>query len=461
MVIRRSLALIFVFAVLSLGHISPTAGQIPQAATEKGGVPTLAPLLKKITPAVVNIAVKAKVSSVEQNPLLRDPTFRFFFDLPQGPQQQQPQQSAGSGVIIDAQKGYVMTNHHVIENGDEITVTLKDRRSFKAKLIGSDKGTDNALLQIKGENLTAISLGDSDSLEVGDFVLAIGNPFGIGQTVTSGIVSALGRSGLNIEGYEDFIQTDASINPGNSGGALVNLKGELVGINTAIIGPGGGNVGIGFAVPIRMANAVMGQLIRYGEVRRGRLGVAIQDVTPDIASALDLRDSKGAIISQVEPKSPAEAAGVKAGDIVVALNGDPLRSSADLRNRVGLVPVGEDVRLTVLRDGKKLEMTVKIAPGGQQVSAKRDRTPFLEGSVILDMDQNHGLFGKVEGVVVAKSEPGSPAWRRGLRDGDVIIAVNRQPTPNLQEFSKAIDGDNRVLAMNIIRNGTQLFLVMQ
>ncbi|KAB2864648.1 MAG: trypsin-like serine protease, partial [Bauldia sp.] len=276
---------------------------------------SLADVLEEITPAVVNIAVTSRAPA-ETNPLFNDPYFRRFFDLPQMPQQR-PRMSAGSGVIVDAQKGYILTNHHVIEGASEIAVTLKDRRRFTAELVGSDKATDIALVRIDASNLTALRLGDSGSLRVGDSVVAIGNPFGLGQTVTSGIVSALGRSGLNVEGYEDFIQTDASINPGNSGGALVTADGRLVGINTAIIAPAGGNVGIGFAVPIDMASAVMKQLIEHGEVRRGRIGVAIQDLTPDLAEALGIRETHGAVVASVESGSPAAEAGIQAGDIIV------------------------------------------------------------------------------------------------------------------------------------------------
>src|SRR5689334_589967 len=328
--------------------LMPFAYSAVPVMDSKNGVPTLAPLLQEVTPAVVNISVKTR-SALEDNPLFRDPFFRRFFNIPE--QAERPEQSAGSGVIVDAANGYVVTNFHVIKDALQVIVTLKDRRQFQAKLVGTDPGTDIALLKIEAKNLKALRLGNSDLLNVGDFVVAIGNPFGLGQTVTSGIVSALGRSGLDIEGYEDFIQTDASINPGNSGGALINLKGELIGINTAIIGPSGANVGIGFAVPSVMVKAVVDQIARYGEVRRGRLGASSEDITYDLATSLGLASTQGAIISSVEPDSPAEKAGLKAGDVITAINGKNIRSSLDLRNKIGLMPIGETVNLDLIRNG--------------------------------------------------------------------------------------------------------------
>ncbi|AWJ83827.1 peptidase [Azospirillum sp. TSH58] len=332
---------------------APAAAALPAGVT---GVTTIAPMLEQVTPAVVNIAVLSRAPQAE-NPLLRDPFFRRFFNVPE--QQARPQVSAGSGVIVDARRGYVITNAHVVENAQEIAVTLKDRRRLRAKLVGRDAATDIALLKIEAEKLTALSWGDSDQLKVGDFLVAIGNPFGLGQTVTSGIVSALGRSGLKIEGYEDFIQTDASINPGNSGGALVNFNGELVGINTAIIGPAGGSVGIGFAVPVSIVRSVMEQLVEYGEVRRGRLGVAIQDLTPDLADSMNLAGDAGAVIAQVERGSAAERAGFRSGDVVTAVNGRPVRSATDFRNRMGLVRAGTPLQVTVLRGGSERVLNVR------------------------------------------------------------------------------------------------------
>ena len=328
------------------------------AVSQDFAVPTLAPMLREVTPGVVNIAVRAHGPS--ENPLLKDPFFRRFFDIPDAPEQPRETSATGSGVIVDARRGYVLTNNHVVEEADAIEVTTKDNQRFHARLVGRDPGTDVAVLQIQGQGIQAVPFGDSDRLEVGDYVVAIGNPFGLGQTVTSGIVSALGRGGLRVEGYEDFIQTDASINPGNSGGALVDLRGRLIGIDTAILAPSGGNVGIGFAVPINMARAVMDQLIEYGEVRRGRIGIAVQDVTPEIAAAMRVGATEGAVVAQVEPGSSAERAGLRRGDVVVAIDGVPIHSSTQVRNHVGLKRVGQSVAVTVERDGAKRVLTATI-----------------------------------------------------------------------------------------------------
>ena len=458
---RSFASLVLVLGLLIAWASTPTASAeagIP-LLEGKGGVPSLAPLLEKVTPAVVNIAVLSRAPA-EENPLFRDPYFRFFFDSPERPPAQ-PQMSAGSGVIVDAETGYVLTNNHVIENADEIMVTLKDRRRFKAELVGTDPGTDIALLRIEPDNLTAIGLGDSDALQVGDFVVAIGNPFGLGQTVTSGIVSALGRSGLNVEGYEDFIQTDASINPGNSGGALVSLKGELIGVNTAIIGPSGGNVGIGFAVPSNMAGAVMVQLVRFGEVRRGRLGVAVQDLTPDLAEALGLSETGGAVVTQVEPASPAGAAGIRAADVIVTVDGRPVRGSTDLRNAIGLRPIGTDAVLGVIRDGAEVTIRVRVGKVEPGAAAAPAPTSALAGARFADIDRASPLFGAIKGAAVATVEPGSPAWRNGLRQGDVVVAVNRRPVPDASELQRALEAGGPTIALNVIRDGNALLIVVR
>lgn len=447
--------------VFTLGM--PLAASLPHAAApvpQTGqGIPTLAPLLEKVTPAVVNISVISRAPK-EENPLFRDPFFRRFFDLPELPPSR-PRLSAGSGVIVDGEKGYVITNHHVIDRGDEIVVTLKDRTRLDAEVIGSDPGTDIALLKVDPEGLTALPFGDSDRLQVGDYVVAVGNPFGLGQTVTMGIVSALGRSGLNLEGYEDFIQTDAPINPGNSGGALVTLDGRLVGINTAILAPAGGNVGIGFAVPSAMARAVMDQLIEHGEVRRGRLGVLIQDFTPDLAEALGIEEKSGAIVTKVEPDTAAAKAGLEAGDVIVAVDDRRVRSAADLRNRIGLKRPGARVSLTIIRDGDRQEVSARLGEAGEEAArVDIDETP-LAGAQLRDLQPGDPAYGTTDGVLVAAVERGSPAARYGLEPGDVILAVNRKPVGSTKQLSKRLESVEGAIALTIQRGDARLFIVMR
>jgi serine protease Do/serine protease DegQ len=442
------LRLLFAAAALLAGGLA--AAQLP-AVAGRAGLPTLAPLIEEITPAVVNIAVISR-APLEDNPLLRDPFFRRFFNIPDKPRQQV---SAGSGVIVDAARGLVLTNHHVVANADRVVVTLKDKRQIDAKVIGSDPGTDIAVLKIEAPNLKALRFGDSESLLVGDFVLAIGNPFGIGQTVTSGIVSALGRTGLTPEGYEDFIQTDASINPGNSGGALVDLRGDLIGINSAIIGPSGGNVGIGFAVPAHMARVVMDQIMRFGEVRRGRLGVTLEDVTHEHAQKNRLATIDGALISVVQPGSPAEQAGLRAGDIVVRFNGRPVRTGTELRNRLGLTPVGETVELVLRRDGAERTIRAQIAaPQAVAVALDGQNVPQLAGLKIAQID-------RVQAVVVAAVEPGSRAAGYGLRRGDLIVAVANRRVRTIEEFVAALRNLDRGFPMTVVRGETAMTLMVR
>jgi len=421
----RSLALVL---LLLLGVARGTSAALPLIES-RDGLPTLAPVLARVMPAVVNIAVIQRRPE-EENPLLRDPFFRRFFGLPESSPRGL---AAGSGVIVDARHGYVLTNHHVIQDASEILVTLKDNRRLPAKLVGSDAGTDIALLKIDAKNLTEVKFGDSDALRVGDFVIAIGNPFGIGQTATSGIVSALGRSGLSREGYEDFIQTDAPINPGNSGGALVNLRGELIGINSAIIGPSGGNVGIGFAVPSNMAHAVMQQLERFGEVRRGRLGISMQDLTPDLARSLAVDVSEGAVIARVEAKSPASAAGLRQGDVVVEIDGHPVRGAAELRARLGVIPAGDTVELKVRRGRETRSVSARIAKIETQEAVSGRSLARIAGASLADADREGQAV-----VLVAAVAPNSRAHRYGLRRGDVIIGVNNVRVGTVAALAKAL-----------------------
>ncbi len=432
----------FVLIVVSL----PASARAP-LLDEGRGVLTIAPMLEKVTPAVVNISTATTASGAD-NPLWRDPFFRRHFGVPDMAPRQELS-AAGSGVIIDAGKGHVVTNHHVVRGADRLTVTLKDGRQFKARLVGSDPATDLALLHIEGRNLSAVALGDTDRLAVGDVVLAIGNPFGLGQTVTSGIVSALGRSGLTADNYEDFIQTDAPINPGNSGGALVNSKGELVGINTAIIAPGGGNVGIGFAVPIHIVKAVVGQLAESGHVRRGRVGVAVQSITPDIAEALKLPTVGGALVGSVERGSSADRAGLKAGDAILSIDGRPVLNASDLRTRIGLRQPGTQLRSAYQRDGKQAEVALLI----ESATTVGEDIPQFAGAQFSDVGSGESL----EGVRVVSVADASPAARLGLKAGDVLIAVNRQLVRSLAELREAIRVAGSSLVLRIQRGDAQVF----
>ncbi|MDP2639062.1 MAG: DegQ family serine endoprotease [Betaproteobacteria bacterium] len=421
------------------------------------GLPTLAPMLAQVTPAVVNISVVTR-SPMEDNPLFRDPLFRRFFNIPERPSREQ---SAGSGVIVDRARGYVLTNNHVINNAQEVVVTLKDRRALKARLVGTDPGTDIAVLKIDAHNLAELKFGDSDVMNVGDFVVAIGNPFGIGQTVTSGIVSALGRTGLGIEGYEDFIQTDASINPGNSGGALVNLAGELIGINTAIIGPSGSSAGIGFAVPSNMVRSVMQQIIRFGEVRRGRVGVVTQDMTHELAQSLAAGSADGAVVVKVEPGSPADKAGLKPRDIVTGVSGKPVRGAADLRNRMGLIPVGEEVELQVQRGGRPLSLRLRIAELFTMTEIPGEAVPQLAGVRVSNIEPGMPAYGIVEGAMVTRIEPDSPGAKTGLRPGDVLYGVNRSRARSVPELLAALRQAERPLRIFLLRGDSRLTLTLR
>ena len=355
----------------------------------------------------------------------------------------------------------MITNHHVVSEAQEIVVLLKDRRVYKAQLVGSDPGTDIALLRIPAENLTAIRLGDSDAVNVGDFAVAIGNPFGIGQTVTSGIVSALGRSGIGADGYEEFIQTDASINPGNSGGALVNLRGELIGINTAIIGPSGGNVGIGFAVPTNMARAVIEQILKYGEVRRGRLGVETQDLTPETAKSLGVTVTEGAVVLRVEKGSAAEKAGLRPKDVVIAVAERPIRASGELRNRVGLTPIGEEVDMTVLREGRQIKVRARVGELYQSTSVVGEAIPQLAGLKVADIQAGMPMHGQVEGVFVAGVDRESAAFKNGLRASDIIIGVGRTRVRSVKQLTESLRTAEQPLRVTLLRGDYRIQLVLR
>ena len=455
---KKHLQVLAVF-LIALFAFNVSHAALPGIDSQGQSLPTLAPMLERTVPGVVNIATSGKVR-VQESPLFNDPFFRHFFDLPEQPRERKTS-SLGSGVIVDAAQGYIITNNHVIDKAHEINVTLQDGRFFQAKLIGTDPETDVAVIQIEAKNLTALPMSNSDSLKVGDFAIAIGNPFGLGQTVTSGIISALGRSGLGIEGYEDFIQTDASINPGNSGGALVNLNGELIGINTAIFSQSGGNIGIGVAIPINMAREVMQQLVLHGEVRRGRLGAQAQDLTPALVQAFDLKNGHGgAVVTQVTPGSAADKAGLQPGDIVIEVNGKPIRNASDLRNYIGLLRVGQKVDMVVLQEGKRKAVSATVEEPEASSQTGEALHPQLQGAQLSEIREGHRLFGRVKGVLFEDVAQGSPAWRAGLRKDDIIVSANRKQINNLAELSDIV-AKSRTLLLNIQRGNTALFLYLQ
>jgi len=450
----RLAALILVPVLLAL----PAPAQIPDAALiDERGIPTIAPMIDEIDDAVVSISTVASVPGAPP-PFFRDPFFGPF-RLPEGELPRERRRGAGSGVIVDARAGHVLTNNHVVENAEAIRVTLRDGRRFEAELVGRDPATDIAVLRIEADDLTEIEMGESARLRVGDFVVAIGNPFGLGQTVTGGIVSALGRSGINPQGYEDFIQTDASINPGNSGGALVTLDGRLVGINTAILSPAGGNVGVGFAVPTDMARAVMQQILEHGEVRRGRIGVTIRDLTPDLAEALGVSALRGAVVVSVAPGTPAEQAGLAPGDVIVTVDGAPVADSAELRSRVGVQPPGAEVEIGYLRDGERRRAALRLAPSGRQGPAAA--AAELDGVRLAPLAPGLPGHGEVEGVAVLEVADDSVAARAGLRPGDVITAVNRRPVRTPRDVARALADAPGAVALTVWRDGRPLLLVLR
>ncbi len=442
-------------SLVTAGVLTPATGAVGQlfGNTE---MPTLAPLIEEVGPAVVNISVSGSVAV--RNPLAQDPFFRRF--LP--PDGRREFESTGSGVIVDAAEGYILTNHHVVENADKITITLIDNRSLEASVVGSDAGSDIAVLRVDPDGLTEMRLGDSERVRVGDFVLAIGNPFGLRHTVTSGIVSGLGRTGINPEGYEDFIQTDASINPGNSGGALVNLNGELVGINSAILSGTGSNIGIGFAIPINMARSVMEQIIAFGSIRRGLLGVGIAAVTPEIAEAYSLESASGALITLVTDNSAAEKAGLAIGDVIVSVNSEAVEDATSLRNAIGLLRPGDKVSVGFIREGKAQTIVATLdeldAPGSLQRLAEVD--PVFDGAELVTNDARRTNFNGVAGLLVVQVEPGSPADMRGLRAGDVVTHINRQRITAVAEATDIVQSA-RTIILQVQRGGRSLLILMR
>jgi len=469
-----SLSMVALSLSLALGSASVSAAQTASADSQQ--MPSLAPMLQKIMPSVVSISVEGSTTVKNQ----ANQQFQQFFGdmtpfcqqgspfmnspLCQTPNQGQGQggqqekfRALGSGVVINAQKGYVVTNNHVVDNASKITVQLSDGRRFDAKVIGKDPRSDIALIQLNdATNLTAIQMADSDNLQVGDYTVAIGNPYGLGETVTSGIVSALGRSGLNVDNYENFIQTDAAINRGNSGGALVNLNGELIGINTAILAPDGGNIGIGFAIPSNMVKNLTAQMIEYGQVKRGELGIMGTELNSELAKAIHVNAQRGAFISQVLPNSSAEKAGMKPGDVIVSMNGKPLNSFAALRAEVGSLPVGTKLALGVIRDGKPINVTLELQQSRQDIVSSATIYAGIEGAEL-----SNSVSDGQKGVHVDAVKAGSTAARIGLRKGDVILGVNQQSIANLGELRKVLDTKPAVLALNIKRGNAVLYLLAQ
>ena len=442
--------------------LAPARAALP-VSVDGQQLPSLAPMLEKVTPAVVNIATRGATKRRIEMPFSNDPFFQRFFDLPSIERIQQTS-SLGSGVIVDAKNGYILTNNHVIKDAFEITVTLSDGREMQAEILGRDPDTDIAVLQVQADKLTRVPIGDSGRLRVGDFVVAIGNPFGLGQTVTSGIVSALGRSGLGIESYEDFIQTDASINLGNSGGALVNLRGELVGINTAIFGGSdgsSGNIGIGFAIPINMAHDIMQQLVEHGEVKRGRLGARGQDLTPQLAQAFDLALTSGVVITQIEIGSPALKAGLQVGDVVVEANGRKIRSAGDMYNLVGLLRIGQSVELVLYRQGKRVNLTVVIQAIEIPIVEGSRWNEKLAGAKIGEIHESSSQRGMISYLQVIEVERDSNAWEAGIRKGDILYSINKQLIRNHDEAFEAIESNQRGMILNIQRGELELYLLIK
>jgi Do/DeqQ family serine protease len=438
----------FLCCLFLLSLSAGAAAALPSRLPDGQNLPSLAPMLESTTPAVVNIATFTTVQV--RNPLLEDPFFRRFFNVPEQ-QRYRRTQSAGSGVVVDAARGFIVTNNHVVNRADEITITLSDGRSLKAELVGVDPQVDLAVLKVAPEGLTEIQFADSAALRVGDFVVAIGNPFGLNQTVTSGIVSALGRSGLGIEGFEDFIQTDASINPGNSGGALVDLSGRLVGINTAILAPAGGNIGIGFAIPANMVRAIMAQLIDHGQVRRGYLGLAVQGLNADLAQAFGLQRHDGVVVVEVMPGGAAERAGLRTGDVIVRVGDRPIRRVTDYHSQAAVIFVGDRLEMEVIRDGRNRRLALAVTDDPLEKVAGARLDGRLNGTQLQNFrgaDQ-----AQANGVLVTEVQAESLAWRSGLRPGDIIVAVNRVGVRDLDGLRQNAGSNRSELLLRVYRAG--------
>ena len=446
-----------IFALLALFTLAGcgNAGTLPPSVNGQP-LPSLAPMLSKVSPAVVNIS--STTHKRVRDPFFSDPIMRQFFGLPDAAREQ-VEQSLGSGVIVDAAKGYILTNNHVVTGADDIRVTLTDGRSFKAKLIGADPATDIAVIQIPAQKLTALPMADSRKLQVGDFVVAIGDPFGLGQSATSGIVSALQRQDLRQSGFQNYIQTDASINPGNSGGALVNLNGELVGINSMIYSPSGASAGLGFAIPSDLATSVMQQLIKTGHVTRGSLGVETQDLNARVAAALGIKSSKGALITEVTPDSPAAQAGLKPGDLVTAVDGKPINDAQDLRNAQGLAPLGSTLTLAVDRGGTPMQVSAKLAADANTLSGAT-LDPRLAGASFAELPGSLRQQG-ASGVGISDVAAGSQAAQRGLMTGDIIVGINSTATPNLSTLRRLLATHPQRLLLVIVRGGQLAQLLIQ
>ena len=454
---KQSLLLSALALSIGLAFSAPftALAALPSQVPGQADVPSLAPMLEKVLPAVVSVQVEGTAVQTQKVP---EELKKFFGEGGGGGRQAQPFEGLGSGVIIDAAKGYVLTNNHVINQAEKISIQLNDGREFDAKLIGSDDQSDIALLQIPNPTgLTQIAIADSDALRVGDFAVAVGNPFGLGQTATSGIISALGRSGLNLEGLENFIQTDASINRGNSGGALLNLKGELIGINTAILAPGGGSVGIGFAIPSNMARTLSQQLIQFGEIKRGLLGIKGTELNADLAKAFNLNVQRGAFVSEVMPNSGSAKAGVKSGDVIVSLNGKSLSSFAELRSRIATTEPGSKVKLGILRDGKPLDVEVTLDKSSSSSASAELIAPALQGASLSDGQLKDGT----KGIRVDEVEKDSPAAQAGLHKDDVIININRNRVQSIAEMRKLLETKPPVIALNVVRGNDNLYLLIR